>query len=86
MVDRAALPVNHAVVVMHPVDGRVLFAIPWGDQTYIGTTDTDYEGDPAEVAATSVDVDYLIAAAKAYFPKPPLERADVMRPGPACAR
>jgi len=53
VVDRAKLPVNHAVVAMHPKDGRVLFAIPWGDRSYIGTTDTDYEGDPAQVAITS---------------------------------
>lgn len=78
VVDREKLPVNHAVVAMHPKDGRVLFAIPWGDRSYIGTTDTDYEGDPAEVAATREDVDYLIDAAKAYFPSHPLTHADVI--------
>jgi glycerol-3-phosphate dehydrogenase len=78
VVDRAKLPVNHAVVAMHPTDGRVLFAIPWGEQSYVGTTDTDYDGDPADVAATSADVDYLIAACKAYFPSHPLDRSDVI--------
>lgn len=78
VVDRAKLPVNHAVVAMHPKDGRVLFAIPWGDRSYIGTTDTDYEGDPSEVAATREDVDYLIDASKAYFPKFPLKHEDVI--------
>jgi glycerol-3-phosphate dehydrogenase len=63
---------------MHPVDGRVLFAHPWGDRTYIGTTDTDYQGDPAEVCATTAsDVDYLLAAANAYFPTVAL-RGDVI--------
>ena len=33
VVDSAVLPVNHAVVCFHPSDGRVLFAIPWGEQT-----------------------------------------------------
>lgn len=78
VVDRAKLPVQHAVVAMHPKDGRVLFAIPWGDRTYVGTTDTDYEGDPAEVAATRADVDYLLEAAKAYFPRHPLQHDDVI--------
>lgn len=78
VVDREKLPVNHAVVAMHPKDGRVLFAIPWGDRSYIGTTDTDWEGDPSEVAATTADVDYLIDAARSYFPKYALRHADVI--------
>mgnify|MGYP000035024681 CR=1 FL=1 len=78
VVDAEKLPVRHAVVATHPTDGRVLFAIPWGDRTYIGTTDTDYDGDPADVAATGADVDYLLDAARAYFPGHPLERGDVI--------
>ncbi|HMV70167.1 MAG TPA: glycerol-3-phosphate dehydrogenase, partial [Myxococcota bacterium] len=77
VVPHARLPVRYAVVVMHPGDGRVLFAIPWGDQTYVGTTDTDFEGDPADVAATAEDVDYLIAAVNAYFPTSGVTRDDV---------
>lgn len=72
------LPVEHAVVCMHPDDGRVLFAIPWGEHTYVGTTDTDFSGDPAAVAATGDDVTYLLAAANAYFPGCDLEPADVL--------
>jgi len=78
VVDHHKLPVQHAVVCFHPVDGRVLFAIPWGEQTYIGTTDTDYDGDSGEVAADLADVDYLIEAAAAYFPEHRLQRDDVL--------
>ena len=78
VVDRQRLPVNHAVVCFHPEDGRVLFAIPWGDRTYLGTTDTDYQGDPAQAAADSEDVDYLIEVSNMYFPSHPIERADVI--------
>lgn len=78
VVERDKLPVNEAVVCMHPDDGRVLFAIPWGARTYIGTTDTDYGGDPADVSATLEDVDYLIDAAAAYFPENPLCHDDVI--------
>lgn len=35
---------------------------------YIGTTDSDYEGDPRDVAATAEDVQYLLDAANSYFP------------------
>ncbi|MFK7929766.1 MAG: glycerol-3-phosphate dehydrogenase [Myxococcota bacterium] len=72
------LPVQHAVVCFHPDDGRVLFAIPWGDATYIGTTDTDWSGDPAVVAADALDVAYLIQASNAYFPGQNLCSDDVI--------
>ncbi|MCB9626347.1 MAG: glycerol-3-phosphate dehydrogenase [Sandaracinaceae bacterium] len=72
------LPIQHAVVCFHPTDERVLFALPWGDRTYIGTTDTDYDGDEADVAATLEDVDYLIAASNSYFPDHVVGRSDVI--------
>ncbi|MFO0680942.1 MAG: glycerol-3-phosphate dehydrogenase [Sandaracinus sp.] len=78
VVDHARLPVKNAVVCFHPDDGRVLFAIPWGEQTYVGTTDTDYQGDPADVAATHDDVRYLLRATSAYFPTQNVGEADVI--------
>lgn len=72
------LPVDNAVVCLHPEDGRVLFAIPWGEQTYVGTTDTDFEGDPGEVRATSEDIKYLLDATNHYFPEQKLVRDDVI--------
>ena len=49
-------------------DGRIFFAIPYEDDfTLIGTTDRDYAGDPARVAASGAEVDYLCAAASHYF-------------------
>jgi glycerol-3-phosphate dehydrogenase len=78
VVERERLPVEHAVVLFHPTDARVLFALPWGERTYVGTTDTDYEGAPGEEAATLEDVDYLIAAANYYFPNDQINRDDVI--------
>jgi glycerol-3-phosphate dehydrogenase len=77
VVKRTLLPINAAVVMLHPNDKRVLFAIPWGDCTYIGTTDTDYDGDPNEVYATLEDVDYLLSAVNGFFPKNVLGREHV---------
>jgi len=77
VVDHAKLPVEHAVVMIHPEDERVLFAIPWGERTYLGTTDTDWDGDPALVAADLADVDYLIQASAHFFPDNPLHYEDV---------
>ncbi len=78
VVARHKLPVNNAVVCVHPTDKRVLFAIPWDDCTYVGTTDTDFDGDPSSVHATGEDVDYLIDAAAAYFDDHKLCHDDVI--------
>ena len=52
-------------------DGRVLFAIPYeSDFTLIGTTDLDYQGDPAEVGITAEEITYLLDAANDYFAEP----------------
>ena len=49
-------------------DGRIVFAIPYERRfTLIGTTDTDYSGDPARVAATDEEIRYLCESANAYF-------------------
>mgnify|MGYP003884692899 FL=1 len=78
VVPKAVLPVNHAVVCFHPADGRVLFALPWGDSTYVGTTDTDFEGDPGAVRADRADVEYLKAAMARYFPDHPITDDDII--------
>ena len=65
---RARLPLQHAVVLTHPDDGRVMFAIPWGPRTVIGTTDTD-EGEPPDgLEASRGDVDYMLKIANRFFP------------------
>ncbi|HTJ56163.1 MAG TPA: glycerol-3-phosphate dehydrogenase [Devosiaceae bacterium] len=72
---------SHIVVTKHfqhdrsyifqNADGRIIFAIPYEDDfTLIGTTDVDYEGDPAKVEITEQEIDYLCAAASEYFRKP----------------
>ena len=49
-------------------DKRIVFAIPYErDFTLVGTTDLDYRGDPAKVAATPVEIAYLCEAANAHF-------------------
>lgn len=53
-----------AVVVPVPKDKRSIFVVPWGDLTYIGTTDTDYDGPLDDPEVTAEDVDYLLDAMK----------------------
>lgn len=78
VVTRQKLPVNNAVVCFHPEDGRVLFAIPWGEHTYLGTTDTDFEGDPALVCADIDDINYLLDVSNVYFPEHQLTHEDII--------
>ena len=64
--------------IFQNADGRIIFAIPFErDFTLIGTTDKDVEGDPAKVAASDEEIDYLCAAASEYFANP-LTRADIV--------
>jgi glycerol-3-phosphate dehydrogenase len=52
---------THHALIMETADAtRVFFAIPWGEHTLLGTTDTDYEGTNEDVAADSDDVAYLL--------------------------
>lgn len=54
--------------IFQNADNRIIFAIPYeGAFTLIGTTDQDYDGDPAAVAATDAEIRYLCAAASEYF-------------------
>src|SRR5439155_15518836 len=50
---------------------RLSFGVPWLDATIVGTTDTDYAGDPGDVAATEEDVRYLQDEARRAFPSAP---------------
>ncbi|HLY37816.1 MAG TPA: glycerol-3-phosphate dehydrogenase [Candidatus Binatia bacterium] len=71
---------NRAAIVLHAVrDRRVMFAIPWGEQTLIGTTDTDHPGGP-DVPPTVErdDVDYLLETVNHYFPDARLAAGDVL--------
>ena len=59
---------DRALVIFSAVDRRLMFAIPRSGQTWIGTTDTDYDGDPADARATRADVEYLLASVRPMFP------------------
>ncbi len=54
-----------AVVLPVRADKRSVFIVPWGDQAYIGTTDTDYDGPLDDPHCTSDDVAYLLTGVNA---------------------
>ena len=64
--------------IFQNADGRIIFVIPYqNDFTLIGTTDRDYDGDPAKVKASPEEIQYLCASASEYLKKPVLP-ADVV--------
>lgn len=67
------LPCDYASVLVVPGDRRSVFVVPWqADQapgpsgpdrfTYIGTTDTDYDGPLDDPVCSPEDVEYLLGA------------------------
>ena len=61
-----------AIVIPVPGDRRSLFLVPWipnydgtYQYTYVGTTDTDYQGSIDDPQCTSVDINYVLKALNA---------------------
>ncbi|GIN59364.1 glycerol-3-phosphate dehydrogenase/oxidase [Lederbergia ruris] len=74
--DESIFPLHQAVYFDTP-DGRMVFAIPRNGKTYVGTTDTFYEGDPADMYATQEDRDYLLKAILYMFPDLKVTNSDI---------
>lgn len=76
VIDRVRLPVPSAVVI--PEGKRILFVLPWGERVIIGTTDTDYHGDPEDVSVEGQDIGYLARSVEKFFPSVRLTGADLV--------
>lgn len=60
---------SHGVYYMEaPRDRRAVFAMPWHGGILIGTTETHYEGNPADVSPLMEEQDYLLETFAHYFP------------------
>jgi glycerol-3-phosphate dehydrogenase len=76
VVDRARISAPDTVVM---TDGkRILFAIPWGERTILGTTDTDYSGPLDRIFAESADIRYILEITNRFFPRAKLTETDVI--------
>jgi glycerol-3-phosphate dehydrogenase len=69
VVDAPRLPLSSASVLLpsRAGDGRSMFAIPWGRQTILGTTDTEYHGGLDEISLDQADLDYVLRAGNDVF-------------------
>ncbi len=76
VVDRSSIPVPDAVVMAE--GKRILFAIPWGERTVLGTTDTDYDGPLDKIFADASDIRYVLDVTNHFFPGARLSQNDVI--------
>jgi glycerol-3-phosphate dehydrogenase len=70
-------PMSAALIIPHD-RVRVSFAVPWEGMLLLGTTDTLYEGDPGEVAATDDDVRQVLEEASIAL-EPNVLRPELVR-------
>ncbi|MBC8172761.1 MAG: glycerol-3-phosphate dehydrogenase/oxidase, partial [Chitinophagales bacterium] len=77
VIDKNKLPVRNAVYFDVAGDKRMIFVIPRHTKVYIGTTDTNYEGDKDHIHVSSQDIEYLLRAVNKMFPAANLHEADI---------
>jgi glycerol-3-phosphate dehydrogenase len=77
VLDKSFLPTDHAIMIPHTSDGRVMFAIPWHSHTLVGTTDTEIETATLEPKALEEEIEFILETAKKYLHKPP-QREDIL--------
>lgn len=69
---------EHAYILQNE-DRRIVFAIPYmGRFTLIGTTDREYQGDPAKVTITEEETRYLLDVVNQHFKKQ-ISADDILR-------
>jgi glycerol-3-phosphate dehydrogenase len=74
---REFLPGDHAIMVPHTDDGRVLFVIPWHGRTLVGTTDTEVKTAELEPHASDEDIGFILRNAGRYLAREP-RREDIL--------
>jgi len=76
---RGRLPLDRAVALRSPQDGRNLYILPWEGRILLGTTDLDHAPSLSlEPAIAPEEGRYLLEAANAFFPQAHLVPADVL--------
>ena len=71
VLDKSFLAGNHAIMVPHTTDGRVLFAVPWNNYVIIGTTDTQIKKIDIEPKALHEEIKFILKNAGSYMKSAP---------------
>ena len=79
IISRELMPVTDVLTSLHPDDKRGVYVYPWEGTTVIGTTDLDHSEDlDIEASINKAEVDYLLRAFNAQFPKQTISRTDII--------
>jgi glycerol-3-phosphate dehydrogenase len=82
VIPHSRLPIDGALMMIHPTDGRIAFAIArpdWGEgMTLVGTTDGPTNPDPHKARVTNAEVQYLLDLLGFYFPSRSLGLRDIL--------
>jgi glycerol-3-phosphate dehydrogenase len=65
-------------ITIPSADGRVVFVIPWGDMSLLGTTDTEFSGDPSCAQPSTDEVAYILGEVRRIVPGHGLQPPDVI--------
>jgi glycerol-3-phosphate dehydrogenase len=76
VIDQSVFPLKQAIYFDTP-DGRMVFAIPRDGKTYVGTTDTFYDNNPAHPKMLEEDRAYVLNAIRYMFPSVNVTEQDV---------
>lgn len=57
---------------------RMIFAIPKGNTTYVGTTDVEYTRDKNKIHSSTAEIDYLIKTVQSVFPQLSINKSDII--------
>ena len=76
VIDKSFLQGDHAIMVPHTTDGRVLFAVPWNGQVVVGTTDTPIDNALEEPIPLEEEINFILENASTYMTRKP-RRKDV---------
>ena len=71
VLDKSFLAGNHAIMVPHTTDGRVLFAVPWNNYVIVGTTDTQIEKCNIEPKPLREEIKFILKNAGSYMKSAP---------------
>jgi len=69
---------RHGVYFQSRRDDRMIFLLPYGEYTLLGTTDTNYLADPSDVHAERSDVDYLLSRLGEVLPGSGISREHII--------
>jgi len=71
VLDQKFLKSQHAILIPHTSDGRVLFAVPWNNQVILGTTDTPLNETKEEPVALKEEVKFILKNAQNFMTEKP---------------